>query len=258
MGLLRGRGNALRSDAKLFMAGYPRCANTFTRTAFLMANPGVPLLTHQCIPSFVIRMAQSGVPGLLLIRNPLDSAVSWAIHQNLSIQSDQVRSRFSSAVWGRHRDITIEEALAYWNDYHEALLPIRNALLIAKFEDVTNDFGDVMRAFNARWDTSYTPFRHTVENAARCFEFTEEEHREKDGSVLEMQVCRPSAKRRLIKEALMENLGNSTVLSRELKRANELYTEFVNPRKVPRSSTAAVPALSSEDSSVFHAEVVNA
>src|SRR5581483_5386715 len=127
-------------------------------------------------------------------------------HQNLSLQDDKVRARFSSAVWGKHRDITVEEAVAYWNDYHEALLPIRNSLMIAKFEDVTNDFGDIIRSFNNRWGTSFTPFNHTVETAARCFEVTESEHRESDGSVLEMQVCRPSAKRRLIKEALIRTI----------------------------------------------------
>jgi len=229
-GILRGRGNVFRKNVELFMAGYPRCGNTFTRVAFLSANPGVPILTHQCVPSFVLNLAHAGIPGLMLIRNPLDSAVSWAIHQNLSVQEPGVCKRFSSAAWYPHQDLSLEEAVAYWNDYHEALLPVRSNLFIARFEEVTKDFGAVMKAFNKRWDTDYVPFEHTIENAARCFQVTENEHTLPDGKVLEMQVCRPSKKRNIVKETCLDQLNQSDFLREELARAQELYDAFVNDR----------------------------
>jgi hypothetical protein len=178
----------------------------------------------------------------MLIRNPLDSAVSWAIHQNLSVQDPGTCKRFSSGVWSGHHDISLEEAVAYWNDYHETLLPIRSDLFIAKFEDVTKDFGAVMRAFNERWNTDYVPFEHTVENAARCFQVTENEHRLADGKVLEMQVCRPSKKRSVVKETCLDQLEQSSFLRDELARAKELYDAFVNATpQQGRVSTRLVP-----------------
>lgn len=204
-GLLRHRGNVLAKDSDLYFCGYPRSGNTFASTAFLSANPDANLQSHRHIPAFVIQMMNSGVPGLVLLRKPLDAAVSWAIHQNQ----------------------TLEEAVAYWNDYYETLLPYRSQLFVARFEDVTTDFGGVIQAFNQRWGTSYTPFLHTVENAARCFRATEEICREQQGEMREMMVCRPSKARRAVKQNLLDDLNQSDFLQRELVRANALYETFV-------------------------------
>jgi hypothetical protein len=156
-----------------------------------------------------------------LIRNPLDAAVSWAIHENQ----------------------TLEEALAYWNDFYETLLPFRPRLFLARFEEVTTDFGAVIRGLNARWGTSYVPFDHTPENAAKCFRVTEEEHRKPCGAIREMQVCRPSAPRRLVKQTHLQQLNQSDFLRDELARAKELYDTFIHYRGEGerRSSTRLVP-----------------
>lgn len=220
-GVLRKRGNVFSRKAKLYISGYPRCGNTFTRTAFLSANPGVEVQSHRHIPTFVIHLMKSGIPGLVLIRNPLDAAVSWAIHENE----------------------TLEEAIAYWNDYYETLLPVRSQLFLARFEDVTTDFGGVMRAFNKRWGTSYVPFEHTPENAARCFMVTEEEHRQPCGEIREMQVCRPSAPRLLVKQAHLQQLNQSDFLREELARAKDIYETFLHYRGEGdrRTSTRLIP-----------------
>jgi len=244
-GILRGRGNVFRKNVDLFMAGYPRCGNTFTRVAFLSANPGVPILTHQCVPSFVLHLAHCEIPGLMLIRNPLDSAVSWAIHQNLSVQEPGVVKRFTSSAWHPHHDLSLEEAVAFWNDYHETLLPVRSQLFVARFEEVTKDFGAVMKNFNTRWGTDYVPFEHTVENAARCFQVTENEHTMPNGKILEMQVCRPSKKRDIVKETCLDQMEQSSFLREELARAKELYDAFVipQPATLRKAVTPLVPTL---------------
>lgn len=220
-GMLRGRGNVFSREAEVYISGYPRCGNTFTRAAFLLSNPGARLESHRHIPTFVLQSVKNGIPGLVLIRNPLDAAVSWAIHENESL----------------------EEALAYWNDFYETLLPVRSELFLARFEDVTTNFGGVMKAFNARWGTSYVPFDHTPENAASCFQITEDDHRKPCGEIREMQVCRPSAPRRLVKEKHLQQLNQSDFLREELARAREIYQTFVHFRGEDerRSSTRLVP-----------------
>lgn len=220
-GLLRNRGNVLRRNVHLYISGYPRSGNTFARTAFLSANPGIEIRSHRHIPTFVLQLARNRVPGVVLIRQPLDAAISWAIHENQ----------------------TLEEAMAYWNDYYQALMPVRSQLFVASFEDVTSDFGGVMRAFNARWRTSYVPFEHTPENAAQCFQVTEEEHRLPSGNIREMQVCRPSESRRTLKEGLLRELAQSNFLKRELASANVLYRSFLHFRSKGdrQMSTRLVP-----------------
>ncbi len=220
-GIIRGRGNVFSNAAEVYISGYPRCGNTFARTAFISANPGARLQSHRHIPTFDIQAIKRGLPGLVLIRNPLDAAVSWAIHENQ----------------------TLEEALAYWNDFYETLLPFRPRLFLARFEEVTTDFGAVIRGLNARWGTSYVPFDHTPENAAKCFRVTEEEHRKPCGAIREMQVCRPSAPRRLVKQTHLQQLNQSDFLRDELARAKELYDTFIHYRGEGerRSSTRLVP-----------------
>ncbi len=220
-GLLRNRGNVLSTAAQVYIGGYPRSGNTFTRTAFLSANPRAAVQSHKHIPTFVIHLLKHRIPGFVLIRNPLDAAVSWAIHENE----------------------TLEEAISYWNDYYETLLPFRSELFLARFEDVTTDFGAVMKALNARFGTSWAPFDHTPENAASCFQITEEEHRKPCGGIREMQVCRPSAPRRLVKETHLRELSQSNFLRDELIRAREIYDTFIHYRGdgERRLSTRLIP-----------------
>jgi hypothetical protein len=78
-GVLRNRGNVFRSDFELHISGYPRSGNTFAVKAFLMANPGTPLRSHRHIPTFAVQSAKNSQPGMVLIRNPVDAAVSWSI-----------------------------------------------------------------------------------------------------------------------------------------------------------------------------------
>jgi len=229
-GILRKRGNVFDHDARLYMGGYPRSGNSFAAIAFSSANPRVRIHTHQHIPAFVLHLVKCKIPGLVLIRAPLDAAVSWAIHQNQ----------------------TLEEAVAYWNDYYETLLPVRSALFVARFKEVTTDFGSVIRAFNTRWGTSYLPFDHTPENAARCFQVTEDDYRRSNGDLCERQVSRPSAERRLIKETHLDQLDQSSFLREELARAEELYVTFVHQRAKGELQTSGrlIPAETGRDTPI--------
>ncbi len=204
VGVVRNRGNVFGSDIHLYISGYPRSGNTFARTAFLMANPGLRIRSHRHIPAFVLRAIELGRPGMLLIRNPLDAAISWAIYQRQ----------------------TLEQTVAYWNDFHEVLKPVQSDLFFVRYEDVVADFGSVMGAFNRNWGTDYRPFEHTKESAAQCFASIDDEYRSPDGQILEMQVSRPSAQRIPAREELLERLQHSSFLREELARANELYGKF--------------------------------
>ena len=152
-GMLRRRGNVFSKDVRSFTSADIRGAGTLSRgPRFFPPIQGCGSSLTGISRRSLFKRLKCGIPGFVLIRNPLDAAVSWAIHENE----------------------TLEEAIAYWNDYYETLLPFRSQLFLARFEEVTTDFGGVMRAFNARWGTSYVPFEHTPENAASCFQITDD------------------------------------------------------------------------------------
>ncbi len=215
-GILRNRGNVFGAGHEIYISGYPRSGNSFAVKAFLMANPEIPVRSHTHIPTFVVQSARKHRPGMVLIRNPIDAAISWAIYT-------------------RH---PLRQTLAYYNDYHSVLLPCRDDLHFVTFEDVTSDFGGVITAFNNRWNTGYVPFQHTPENVARCMAQIETEYVDRNGRVVETKVPRPSVERKLVKETFLRQINRSSVWQKELYRANELYQILA-----PKRFTAPTPMM---------------
>jgi hypothetical protein len=217
-GILRKRGNVFRSDHELYIGGYPRSGNTFALKAFLSANPGTLVRSHLHIPAFIVQSAKCNWPGMVLVRNPSDAAISWAIYK-----SEPLR-----------------ETLGYYIDYYSVLLSLRDTLLFVSFEEVITDFGNVIRTFNSRWGATFVPFQHTPENVSRCVEQIEAEYLDADGKVIESRVPRPSFHRRAQKESLLRQLNRSPVLQKELRRAQELH-QMLMPRNFapgrPRHNT---------------------
>jgi len=218
LGILRGHGNVFRSDHELAISGFPRSGNTFALKAFLLANPGVAVRSHRHNPTFTIQYARWNKPEMVLIRNPVDAAISWSIYTREPLVN----------------------TLAYYNDFHSVLRPYRDDLFLVSFEAVVEDFGKVIGAFNAHWGTDYALFAHTPENVARCMAEIEAEYRDRSGKVIESKVPRPSPQRRSQKEIVMRQLNRSAAAQRELLRANELYyllaPKHYSPRKPLHSS----------------------
>ncbi len=121
IGRMRGRGDCADGDFDAWIGGYPRSANSFTTAALRLSNPTLRVATHRHIPPLIISAVRAKKPGILLIRQPKDAAVSWTIFWE-----------------GRWR---LEEALDYYVDFHRALLPFRRELLVAGFDEVTQDVG---------------------------------------------------------------------------------------------------------------------
>src|SRR2546423_5800456 len=78
-GILRNRGDCLADDFDIWIGGYPRSANSFATAVFKLGNPKVRVATHLHIPTFIINALRLNKPGVLLVRKPIDAAVSWAI-----------------------------------------------------------------------------------------------------------------------------------------------------------------------------------
>jgi hypothetical protein len=216
IGLLRNRGNVWGRRAQIYISGFPRSGNTFARDAFQSVNPGVKIDSHLHIPTFALNLCRRQIPGLVLIRKPLDAAISWSIYENLPI----------------------EETLAYWNDYHSVLMTVRAHLFVADFEAVTNDFGAVINSFNQFWRTSFVPFEHTAEAANECLKGLEQRHRDAAGNIMEARVSRPSAQRLQIKNDFLTKLERSDFLQSELEKAEKLYLRFLHYRKAGERRTS--------------------
>jgi hypothetical protein len=210
-GILRNRGDCLENGFDVWFGGYPRSANTYCVAAFKLANPAVPIASHWHIPAFIIHALDLGKPGIFLIRRPVDPVISWTIF-------------FQG-------QLTLQDSLQYYIDFHRAMLPYREKLFISPFDLTISHFQKVLQAFNLRFGTNYTSPTLSQKTSDDCLARVEDWLRAPDGSINELIVSRPSPKRAAIKASMLETLRESPSLSRKLKMADTLFEEFTGGLK---------------------------
>ena len=139
----------LSSQTELVIDGYFRSANTFSVHAFQMSQERpVRLAHHLHAPAQLITAARRGVPVLLLLRKPEGAILSELLYDN----------------------VALPDALDAYSRFHTCLLPYLDSFVVGEFEQVTHDFGSVIRQLNARFGTSFAEFKHTDETARETFE----------------------------------------------------------------------------------------
>jgi hypothetical protein len=191
----------------IVIEGFPRSANTFAVQAFQLAQPHpVNLAHHLHNPIQVILGVAYHVPILVLVRQPEEAVLSLLI---------------------RRPALNPIQALQQYLFFYERILPYRDQVVIGTFEQVTGDFGGVIRRLNQRYQTSFTEFQHTETNVAHCFEEIENFNRRFFGSgqVAETHVARPSAVRERTKEALRDQLHKPS-LQAIRRQCAALYQRF--------------------------------
>lgn len=189
----------------LVIEGFPRCGNTFAVVAFELAQEqSVKIAHHLHVPAQIIYAVRHHIPVLVLIRNPVDAVISYMI---------------------RDRRITIEDGLNEYIWFYSYVLKYRDQVVLAEFESVTGNYGDVIMRLNERFHTRFSLFEHTAENEAEVFRAIEGYSQKIQSG--EAGVARPSESRAEQKKELMEKimLPEYKVLR---ERAGSLYHRLVN------------------------------
>ncbi len=140
----------ISSQTQLVIDGYTRSATTFAVYAFQLAQDmPVRLAHHLHAPAQLIAAARSGIPALLLIREPQGAILSQVI---------------------REPGVTLSGALVSYRRFYASLAPYLDSFVIGEFEQVTHDFGAVIRRLNQRFGTSFAEFMQTEASERECFE----------------------------------------------------------------------------------------
>jgi hypothetical protein len=113
----------------------------------------VRLAHHLHAPAQLIEAARRNIPALVLIREPKGAIISQLI---------------------REPNVALPDALVAYARFYACLLPHRASFVVGDFDDVTRDFGPVVRRLNARFGTSFAEFEHTDANVRECFELIKE------------------------------------------------------------------------------------
>lgn len=200
---------AVTSNTKIVIEGYPRCANTFAVTAFLQSQPQPPGVAHHIHSIAQIRRGlQLSLPTLVLLREPRAAILSLAI---------------------RREDPSPRWAAEEYVDFHTGVLELVDRVVLADFEEVTTDFGAVIRRVNERFGCDFAEFVHTPENIAKCYEHIDSYEKRDAGGVRPTHVARPSDDRKRQKSE-MESLLDSPELRPLIAESGRLYQALTQVR----------------------------
>ncbi|OFV84496.1 MAG: hypothetical protein A2W26_12055 [Acidobacteria bacterium RBG_16_64_8] len=166
---------------------------------------------HTHAPGQVLWAAAHGIPSILLIRRPIDAVVSYIL---------------------REPYLPPRQALSDWIGFYTTLKVEKKHLVLATFEEVTADFGQVVARLNAFYGVRFELPVVTEETTRHIFEQIEALHRlhRRSGVTDEMQVARPSPERggpgSHLRALLME--APSRPLLEEADRLYDSYLEDVS------------------------------
>lgn len=199
-----------RDRTQIVIDGFQRSANTFSVTAFQSAQSAPVEVAHHLHAAAQIRAGVSWqIPTIVLIREPRATILSHMI-------------RFPCA--------TAAQAIRNWARFYEAVREVRDGVVIADFEQVTRDFGQVIRQVNLRFATAFDVFEHTEANVQRCFELIDQRNVGRFGSVEDHTVARPSMARDEMKSRRRSAL-DAPELATLRARVDRLYEELVTDRE---------------------------
>ena len=153
----RKRGESVRvldTRTELVVDGFERSANTFAAIAFQVAqNDHVRVAHHMHAVAPLMDAAARGVPTLITVRTP--------------------RATIASAMIRQPR-VTARQWLKTYAAFYERIMVSRSGFVIATFEEVTSDFGAVIRRVNQRFSTEFREFDHTEANVKTVFSLIDE------------------------------------------------------------------------------------
>jgi hypothetical protein len=213
---LRTRNDLVRAvtpQTQLVIEGFPRSGNSFARRAFVLAQkegPGKTRIAHHMhVPAQVVRAARWQIPTLVLVRRPRDAVLSYA-------------------VWG---PISLEQALRFYLSFYETVEKYRDAYVLGLFEEITEDFGQVIKHINDKFGTTFSPFRHDEENVNKVFADMDTYARKRWGEAQwERKVHRPSVVKQRLKREIEDDLQNPK-LKGLLDKAEAVYDRLTNPMR---------------------------
>ncbi len=218
-----GTSRRITNETELVIEGYPRSGNTFAHFAVLHAEPGAVVTSRVHTPSQVKLAVRRRTPTLLAIRQPLDAVTS-------------------TMVAAPH--IEIRTLLLEYIHHYEQLIPHLDRVVVATFDEITEDFDEVIAVLNEQFSLGLRPFGHTPEHVEEVFAAIRAHHHEHwgdDQTRLPLPTDRLRAHKRRVRAEVLR--AEHAAL---LHEAQTIY-ETVAARSVTSRRGAIPSALSLED-----------
>jgi len=125
----------VRRSTQVMIEGFPRSANTFAVVAFQITNSSISVAHHLHNLAQLAGARLYRTPSIVLFRNPFDSILSQHVF------------------FGEADDLELAEE---WIRYYRYVLRHQDDFLLADFELVTNDYDEIIRRLNQRFNTDFS------------------------------------------------------------------------------------------------------
>jgi len=196
-------------ESVICIEGYPRSANTYSVAAFMLSqNLGQSdhIGRHTHMAGQLKRARHFGVPTLVVVRAPLDAIASFK-------------------VFAPH--LTLKQCISSYYQFHRVVLEMIDDVVLAQFEDVTEDFGKVLCKLKESGRTETKLLENKEGFAERCFDLVERlDNRPKeqlDNSAT--AEARPNDRRRTLSRELKSQLKEESY--RDLmEKCEDLYQQL--------------------------------
>ena len=195
---------SVNQNTQIVIEGFPRSANTFAVVAFKYQQTNqVKIAHHLHIPAQVIKAAQLRIPTIILIRHPEDAIISLII---------------------RESRISIKLALKVYISFYKAIEKFDDYYIIASFEEVTQNYGNVISRLNEKFGTKFVAHTPQGDDLSKIKE------RIKSITTLRnennMQISLPSEEKKPLQEILRKEIEQSKY-KKLLTTASTIYDEFL-------------------------------
>jgi hypothetical protein len=199
----------IRDETEVVIEGFPRSGNTFVVAAFHFAQlpVDVRIAHHAHVPAQLLEAVRLGLPAVALVREPEESVLSL---------------------------VTREPSLGVvrgWVRFHRPLVRVRDRLVIASFQEATQDVAGIVRRMNDRFGTRFKPFEPTPANLASVRGLIERGDLNTFGSAqgVERGGGLPAGRREELKDSRRADYHRPG-LARLRRRAEVLYAQLTGRR----------------------------
>lgn len=201
----RGTSRRITAATDVVVEGYPRSGNTFAAAALRhVGGPDLTIASHVHTPSQVVLAVRRKIPVLLAIRQPVDCITSLIIAAP---------------------HVPIDLALREWADHYDRLWRHREHLVIATFDEITQDFGSVVDRLNRRFAVDIPSFGGDEECRAGVQALMAADHEFFHDSD-ERSAPWPTASRNEARRYLLAELSD-TRYAALVSDANDMYARYV-------------------------------
>ncbi|HOI28595.1 MAG TPA: hypothetical protein PLZ15_02460 [Melioribacteraceae bacterium] len=207
----KNKYSLVKKDTELLIDGFPRSANTFAYTFIELTQPVKKIAHHVHLPVQFYRGIRFRTPAVLLLRNPVDAAISMSIRRP---------TYFPYLIF------------LYYYLFHKKIWEIINDTLVIKFEEVISDPNSIIRKLRSKNCSGLSEVELTDKLKERINKRVDEldMKNRNDSEIKNSTVARPTEYRKNISAKLRREF-NSKRYNRISTKCFHIYNSIIDSIK---------------------------